>query len=109
MYLENVGNFIREMKKHNIHKSIDTTHIYLHTHDCENGWERVPRGRSIGTDERGRAIVHMPLPIPNHPETVEYHSNPSHTNHRIHQLQQRLHAAPQHSPHFRIAQLIVVG
>lgn len=73
--------------------------------------ERVPWGRSVGTNEGGRAIVHMPLPIPNHPQSVEYHCNSNHQQPNS-PAQHRLHATPQHSPHCRtvwIAQLTMVG
>ena len=47
----------------------------------------------------GHEGIHLPLPIPNHPQSVEYHCDPDHPNRRIHQLQQRLYEASHHSRH----------
>lgn len=56
-----------------------------------------PRERDV--DVRRRRGDEMLLPIPEHPKTVQNHRDSGHRHPRIHQFEQRLHAASTHSTH----------
>lgn len=44
-------------------------------------------------------VTHVPLPGPNQPQGVHDHGQPNHPNHRVHQLEDWLYAAPYHPAH----------